>query len=238
MRFLFVHGGWQGGWCWDQVAQRLRAQGHETHTPTLLGLEADLVTRKDVLASEMAEHLVAEIRRLDLTELVLVGHSGGGPIGQLVHELVPERLARLVFVDAWVLLDGERVYDVLPAPLAESLQAAAAASPERMIPMPLEFWRAGLLNDLTPEQADRWLERVVPCPDGWMSEPLRLSGFAHSRVPTSYVFLDDDLSVPRETFQNCADRLHEPVVTSSPGSHEAMLSQPGPLADALLRVCA
>lgn len=155
-----------------------------------------------------------------------------------MHELVPERLARLVFVDAWVLLDGERVYDVLPAPLADSLQAAAAADPERMIPMPPEFWRAGLLNDLAPDDADRWLERVVPCPDGWMSEPLRLPAFAGMSIPASYVFLDDDLSVPRETFQQCADRLRAPRMTSSPGSHEAMLSQPGPLAEALLRVCA
>ena len=30
MRFLLVHGGWQGGWCWDQVAGRLRAAGHAT----------------------------------------------------------------------------------------------------------------------------------------------------------------------------------------------------------------
>jgi hypothetical protein len=29
MRFLLVHGGWQGGWCWDQVTARLRAAGHE-----------------------------------------------------------------------------------------------------------------------------------------------------------------------------------------------------------------
>lgn len=31
MRFLFVHGGWPGGRCWDQVARRPRAHGHETH---------------------------------------------------------------------------------------------------------------------------------------------------------------------------------------------------------------
>jgi hypothetical protein len=29
MRFLLVAGGWRGGWCWDPVALRLRADGHE-----------------------------------------------------------------------------------------------------------------------------------------------------------------------------------------------------------------
>jgi pimeloyl-ACP methyl ester carboxylesterase len=237
MRFLLVHGGWQGGWCWDQVAARLREAGHEAHTPTLRGLEPGPGPRSDVSAGEMAAQLVAEIRGADLRDLIAVGHSGGGAIIQLLHELIPDRLVRLVFVDAWVLSDGQRVYDVLPAPLAESLQAAAAAGPDRTIPMPPEFWRDGLLNDVSAEEAERWLGQVVPCPDGWMSEALSLPTFAAATIPTSYVFLDDDRSVPRETFEQCAARLRAPVTTTCPGSHEAMLSRPAELADALLRVC-
>ncbi len=36
--FALVHGGWHGGWCWRRVASRLRAAGHEVHTPTLTGV--------------------------------------------------------------------------------------------------------------------------------------------------------------------------------------------------------
>ena len=36
--FVLVHGAWHGGWCWDRVAARLRAAGHEVHAPTLTGL--------------------------------------------------------------------------------------------------------------------------------------------------------------------------------------------------------
>jgi hypothetical protein len=85
--------------------------------------------------------------------------------------------------------------------------------------------------------AGRWLERVVPCPDGWMSEPLKLPGFAGRTVPASYVFLDDDIAVTRDVYEACAARLGQPSTAVSPGGHEAMLSQPGPLADALLTVC-
>ena len=35
--FLFVHGAFQGGWVWRQVAGLLQQQGHEVHTPTLSG---------------------------------------------------------------------------------------------------------------------------------------------------------------------------------------------------------
>jgi pimeloyl-ACP methyl ester carboxylesterase len=237
MRFLLVHGGWQGGWCWGQVAARLRAAGHEVLAPTLAGLGPDASDRFDISATEMARRLADDLRAQDLRNLVAVGHSGGGPIIQLLREFLPERLDRLVFVDAWVLADGERVYDVLPAPLAESLRAAADASPGRLIPMPEDFWRHGLCNDMPEEVANSWLDRVVPCPDGWMSEHLKLPGFAESAVPASYVFLADDLSVPRDVFESCAARLGPASTATSPGGHEAMLSQPGPLADALLEVC-
>jgi hypothetical protein len=36
--FVLVHGGWHGGWCWQEVAQRLRRTGHDVYTPTLTGL--------------------------------------------------------------------------------------------------------------------------------------------------------------------------------------------------------
>ncbi|MGH3171386.1 MAG: alpha/beta fold hydrolase [Trebonia sp.] len=237
MRFVLVHGGWQGGWCWDQVAARLRTAGHEVLAPTLAGLGPDESDRFDITATEMARRLADDLRAADETNLIAVGHSGGGPIVQLLHELIPDRLDRLVFVDAWVLADGERVYDVLPAPLAESLQAAADAAPGRLIPMPGDFWVHGLCNDMPEETARGWLDRVVPCPDGWMSERLPLPGFAGSALPASYVFLADDVAVSQDVYQDCAARLGRPSTATSPGGHEAMLSQPGPLADALLAVC-
>jgi alpha-beta hydrolase superfamily lysophospholipase len=36
--YVLVHGGGHGGWCWQRVASRLRARGHEVYTPTMTGL--------------------------------------------------------------------------------------------------------------------------------------------------------------------------------------------------------
>ena len=36
--YVLVHGGGHGGWCYQKVARRLRAAGHEVHAPTLTGL--------------------------------------------------------------------------------------------------------------------------------------------------------------------------------------------------------
>jgi pimeloyl-ACP methyl ester carboxylesterase len=37
-KFVLVHGGGHGGWCWQRLAPLLRAGGHDVYTPTLTGL--------------------------------------------------------------------------------------------------------------------------------------------------------------------------------------------------------
>jgi hypothetical protein len=136
-----------------------------------------------------------------------------------------------------VLADGESIFDALPDELTESLKAVAANRPDRCIPMTPDFWSGGLMNDVSVEEADRWLDRLVPSPEVWLSEPARLPTFATADVPTSYVFLEDDRAVPREVWEANAARLRDPRTTTSPGAHEAMLTRPRELAEALLRVC-
>jgi hypothetical protein len=93
------------------------------------------------------------------------------------------------------------------------------------------------MNDVPEDEAMRWYARVRPSPEVLMSEPLRLPAFATCGVTSSYVFLDDDVTVPRETYEANAARLTDPKLTTSPGAHEAMLSRPHELAEAILRVC-
>ena len=42
MKFVLVHGGWQGGWVWDEVSRLLEPGGHEVFAPTLRGMEEDV----------------------------------------------------------------------------------------------------------------------------------------------------------------------------------------------------
>jgi pimeloyl-ACP methyl ester carboxylesterase len=237
MQFLLIHGGWQGGWCWDAVALELRQHGHEVYAPTLRGLENGDVDRSGVTLTEMTARIAADVRDRNLLEVVAVGHSGGGPAIQLIYEADPGRFSRLVFIDAWVLTDGQCIYDILPQELAQGLRSAANATHDRAIPMPRELWCGALMNDVSEEEALSWLQRTVPCPEGWLSTCVKLPTFAKSTIPTSYVFLDKDVTVPRETYEANASRLRQPKVTESPGAHEAMLSRPKELAASILRVC-
>jgi pimeloyl-ACP methyl ester carboxylesterase len=234
VQFVLVHGGWQGAWCWGAVAAALRKGGHGVFAPTLLGSEDGEVDRIGVNLTAIGKHLIEEIRRNGLRDLVLVGHSGGGPVIQYVADRLSDITRRVVFVDAWVLQDGEAIHDVLPLPLAEAGRAAAAQRADNTVPMDPEVWKAHFMNGADSELVAATISRLVPVPLGWLEEPISLPRFWSAALPSSYVFLRDDKGVPAELYRQMAHRLGEPRVVECNGPHEAMLTHPAALAEAIL----
>jgi pimeloyl-ACP methyl ester carboxylesterase len=114
--FVLVHGAWHGSWCWTRVRKALQAQGHDVFTPTLTGIgERSHLLSRDV---NLDTH-IADVENLmqweDLSGVVLCGHSYGGCVISGVADRVPERIRALVYLDAFILEDGESLHDTLPA---------------------------------------------------------------------------------------------------------------------------
>lgn len=110
---MVVAGAWLGAWAWDEVVSELRAAGHEAHALTLSGL----AEKQGVPAGQRTHvrDIVDEVERLGLRDVVLVGHSYSGvPVGQAA-ERIGGRLARVVFVDANVPVDGRSFLDGFPS---------------------------------------------------------------------------------------------------------------------------
>jgi pimeloyl-ACP methyl ester carboxylesterase len=234
MQFVLVHGGWQAGWCWDAVSSVLRGHGHQVFAPTLRGSEEGEVDRSGVDLTMIGDGLVAAIKQKGLRDIVLVGHSGGGPAIQYAADRLVERTRKVIFVDAWVLHDGESIHDVLPRPLVDSGRTAAAKSPDRTVPMDPEVWKGNFMNGASDSQLAEVAKRLVPVPIGWLEEPISLPRFWNAALPSGYVFLSEDQSVPMEVYRAMAERLSNPRVVRCEGPHEAMLTHPTALAEALL----
>ena len=108
--FVIVHGAWGGSWAFKQLDSILSEQGHRVYRPSLTGQgervhlaspEIDLYTHiLDVVNTVLFE---------ELDEIILVGHSYGGMVITGVADSIPERIARLVYLDAFVPDDGESV---------------------------------------------------------------------------------------------------------------------------------
>ena len=131
--FVLIHGGWHGGWCWKRVTPYLHAAGHEVYTPTLTGLgERSHLASPETNLSIHIQDVLNVLLYEDLTDIVLVGHSYSGMVITGVADRVPDRVRRLVYLDAFVPEHGQALRDLF-RPLASQ-----AAAPEVVV---LDGWR-------------------------------------------------------------------------------------------------
>jgi pimeloyl-ACP methyl ester carboxylesterase len=108
--FVIVHGAWGGGWAFRRVDALLREKGDNVYRASLTGLgERVHLATPDVGLSTHINDVVNMILFEDLHDVVLVGHSYGGMVITGVADRVPERIRRLIYVDAMVPEDGESV---------------------------------------------------------------------------------------------------------------------------------
>lgn len=235
MHFVLIHGSWHDGECWDAVRQSLAELGHTSDAPTLPGNGPDV--RADVTMAETVAHVVDFLERQDRRDVVLVGHSMGGAIVQQVAEAVPARLRRLVFHNAYVLADGDCVFDHVPASAAEAFQALADAAGDGTVSLPFEVFRDGFINDADLDTARAAYARLSPEPLARAAEPVSLPKFPTLPVPRSYLHATDDNVFPATEFSwhpEMSSRAAPFRLVQMPGSHEVLFSDPQRLAAKLV----
>lgn len=113
--FVLSHGAWWGGdWFWRGVTDRLRAAGCRVFAPTLTGVgPREHLNHVGVDLSLHVEDIVTLIRREELTDIVLVGHSYSGMVVSGVAEKVPAGTIRsIVYLDAFLPEDGQSLADI------------------------------------------------------------------------------------------------------------------------------
>ena len=107
---VIVHGAWGGGWAFKKVEALLRQKGFDVYRPQLTG-QGDRVhlARPDIGLNTHVDDVVNTILYEDLRDIVLIGHSYGGMVISGVADRVPDRIKRLVYLDAMVPNDGDSV---------------------------------------------------------------------------------------------------------------------------------
>src|SRR5499427_985914 len=167
--FVLVHGGWAGSVVWRELAPRLRKAGHDVYAPTLTGIGE----RKHLLSREIdldthIQDVIGVIDEEDLSDIILVGHSYGGMVISGVADRVPEKVATLVYLDAFVPENGQSLFNLLP--------------PDRRLPVvPGEDWLVtptpssgfGLKR---PEVIALWEAKSTPHPLATLTQPVQLTG--------------------------------------------------------------
>ena len=111
---VIVHGAWGGAWAFRKVDAELREKGYNVYRPQLTGLgERVHLARPDIGLSTHIEDVVNTILFEDLHDIILVGHSYGGMVITGVADRVPDRIKRLIYVDAFAPIDGESASSIV-----------------------------------------------------------------------------------------------------------------------------
>jgi pimeloyl-ACP methyl ester carboxylesterase len=228
--FVLVHGVWHGGWCWSRVADILRARGHRVTTPTQTGLgERAHLLSADITIQTFVEDIVRHLAFEDLTDVTLVGHSFGGIPITGAADRVPERIGKLVYLDAIMLESGETWFDLLPSDLAADRKALADRTSGGLSLPPAPPESFGVTR---PEDVAFLQPRLTPHPFRTFTTALELKRPVGNGLPAHYIQCTDPPYPPAKVALDRALRHGWPVSQIATG-HDAMVTEPEKLADLL-----
>jgi pimeloyl-ACP methyl ester carboxylesterase len=223
--YVLLHGAYQGGWIWKPVATRLRTAGHRVLAPTLDGcgerhdqLRADITV--GIHAREVAQLLFYE----DLTDVVLVGTSGGGMVLEKAAEMARERIGRLVFVDALALMPGEKVDEIVKRSAPNEVTALTTGPTKADA-------ESRLFRDLDPALRAWALARITPHPIAALEAPMEPTTFWNQAWSATVIRCRRATNPPEAHQRRTAERLKAAWHELDTG-HYPMLSEP----DALTRL--
>ncbi len=231
--YVLVSGAWHAAWCWERVVPLLRSAGHEVLAPDLVGMTDDGVAAHGVTLATWADQIAAVVAAQP-EPVILVGHSRGGIIISEAAERVPDRIATLVYLAAFLLRSGETLLDVsgsvprdIPAgtivPAADG--ATSTVRPDQIGPV--------FYSTTAPEWLARAAAQLRPEPMAAMATPLAL-GDRFAGVRRAYVECRHDRAVPLDLQRAMQAALPCDPVFTLDTDHSPFFSAPEALAAALL----
>ncbi|MBM3245170.1 MAG: alpha/beta hydrolase [Candidatus Omnitrophica bacterium] len=232
---VLVHGAYHGAWCWNKITGLLRAANLQVFTPTLSGLgEKKELLGPGINLSTHISDIVSFLKAENLGNVTLLGHSYSGFVVAGVAEIIPERISRIIYLDAMVPMDGQRVFDIRPGirPRGEEIEFNGRKVKVMLPPEP------GALG-ITDQQDASWVKPLLtPMPYACYDEPVRINNPKVNSIKK--VYLLNEIQTPgesRESHQHAYDRAEGNDWSRRiiPGPHDSMITHPGQLAEILIQ---
>ena len=175
---MLIHSPLVGGLTWTLVAEQMRQRGYSVIVPIL----SDLEISKDPYWKQHADSVAQAL--IDIppgTNVILVAHSGAGPLLPIIRQNIPNRIRAYVFVDAGIPRDGATRLDLMKSEdpgwakgFEESLQSGEQfpkwSSDDLREIVPDENLRKRLVAEIHPRGLDFFTE-PIPVFHGWPDAP-------------------------------------------------------------------
>jgi pimeloyl-ACP methyl ester carboxylesterase len=221
--YVIVHGAWGGSWAFKAVDSLLTQQGHLVYRPSLTGQgERVHLASPEVGLSTHINDVVNTILFEKLNNIVLVGHSYGGMVITGVADRVPDRIKRVIYLDAFLPNDGESL---------TSMQGPQGKE-----------WMNSMTRDgfVVPSwvKADQKVPKDVPQSLKTFTEPVSLTNASARKLPAFYILtVDPGKKREDDTFFPSSQRAKERgwTLLEMSADHNPQWSAPLELVSLLLK---
>ena len=232
--FLLIHGAWHGGWVWNEISDILRYQRYSVSTPTLTGLgeKKHLLSSKitiETFIEDVVNHIIFE----NLNNIILVGHSFAGSVISGVADRLKDRIKKLIYFDAMILIDGQKPFDISPKETVEQrIELAKKFGNNISIPAPSAdaFGVFDIKKSLLLE------EKLTPHPLSAFQSKLILKNEVGNGIPLSYIFCTKPVYKSLESSREVVRKMKWPIFELNAG-HDAMLTHPKETLNLLMKIC-
>lgn len=237
--FVFLHGGGQGGWVWEETIAAL--QSLADGTVRCLALDAPGCGTKrgretgQMEFADITRELVDDIVASGLRDIVLVGHSQAGLIIPDMVALRPDLFSRLIFVSCFAPLPGHTTLDQMGLGLHGQHEDKVGWPIDPVTHSMVDRFRIMFCNDMATAEAVSFLGKLGE--DMWPAACYSHEDWNRDHladIPVSYVLCLKDMSLPLAWQERFAGRLHARRLIRIDAGHQVMNTRPKALAEALL----
>lgn len=187
MRFVLVHGGFHGAWCWERLLPELEARGHRAVAVELPGHG----TRVDEEAS-LAGYRDAVVELIEPGD-VLVPHSMGGFVATLAADAAIDRVRHIVYLAAGLPLEGEPMTSAGAGdPSTHAVVVGRTEDGRAMKFRSDEDATAFFYHDCPPGLAKWACSKLTPQPLAPMTETISVPRFWDAQPPRSLILCRQD----------------------------------------------
>ncbi|MCF6431527.1 alpha/beta fold hydrolase [Leisingera sp. MMG026] len=223
---LLIHGSCHGAWCWRDVIPALEASGHSARAITLPG-HGDGRDPAGVTLAETAEVIAAA----STPDTLVLGHSWGGFPISAAAEAAPENLRGLIYLCAYLPVNGMSLIGMRKAGPRQTLFGATAKNPAGTGYTFLPETAPDLFYHDCPAEAVRFaLQNLCLQPIRPQDTAIQLSERFES-VPKACISCSGDRVIPPEYQAQMAAQLPPQRVYDMKTSHSPFFADPDGLAD-------
>jgi pimeloyl-ACP methyl ester carboxylesterase len=227
--FLLVHGAWHGAWCWYKLVPLLEKGGHTVLVPDLPSLGRDRTPVNRVSLATWRDFVCDIVDRAP-EPVILVGHSRGGIVLNEVAEHRPERIRTLVYLTAFLLRDGECLFDLAAHPDSLVPPNMVMSDDKSSSTMRDDALRETFYGECSDDDIALARLCLQPEPTVPLATPVRVTDGKYGTVPRVYVECLRDKAMPVSLQRKMHAATPCQQILSLDTDHSPFFSRPDELA--------